>query len=75
MSILLFHAISCDTCFTAADWNQETSLGHSAGGMLSGYVAESTPLTGYEPKTCSFNFENDLTTTVAASWYVPALGN
>ena len=68
-----------------ADWNQETSLRHSARGdaMLAIWP---TPLLrkGFEPKTCidvssthtpmnypsrrtSFNIENDLATSVAAS--------
>ena len=52
ISIILFHGTSVDTELTADDWNQETHCATPPRGLLFGHLAESTPLTSYEPKTC-----------------------
>ena len=42
MPFILLYGTCCDTTFTAADWNQKTSLSYCAGGMQSGCLANSS---------------------------------
>ena len=50
--MMLFQSTADDTLLTAADWNQESPCATPPGGLLFGHLAESSPHTGYEPKTC-----------------------